>query len=113
MEFTVDNEVFESTSAFSQKSDVINGGSQSIRDSSSSKVEGVFSDSGLNFDGDVVDFVVFRGVIKDSSSVPSDVISGQKENLRVRVELWAWLCEQRETHWSATIRRAMTTACFI
>ena len=91
VEFTIDNEVFESTSAFSQKSDVINGGSPSIRDSSSSKVEGVFSDSGLNFDGDVVDFVVFRGVIKDSSSVPSnveaqtlisDVISGTERELK-------------------------------
>ena len=51
----------------------------------------VFSDSGLNFDGDVVDFVVFRGVIKDSSSVPSnveaqtlisDVISGTERELK-------------------------------
>jgi len=73
VELTVHNQVFEPTSAGSLDSNVVNDGSQGVGDSGSGEVEGVLAHSGLELDGDVVDFVVFRGVVEDGGSVPSDV----------------------------------------
>jgi len=73
VELTVDNEVFESTSTFSLKSDIIDSCSITIRDTSSCEVEDVFSSSGFDFNGDMVDIIVFRSIVKDSGSVPSNI----------------------------------------